>query len=400
MSKSFPSPTNSETPQNSFSASALKALARRYRRSRAVGRRASLYQPGTLIRPFTSRRVIRAWMSRHAGFGAIAAYEECWSTFAVRLQSDREGGPAFFVCGNRAEPGVAAHPGPDDPPRREGPDQGARLVQGCPASDRPRAAVPARERLQGRCAEGVLGRLRIRRGRERLRHPPPSDLLTHLHDLRLRERVHRTRHEDRESRGGEGEDRFPSRPEHEAGETVREATGSSDRERLRGHRTEPREGGPRGGRHLPECPGRESRDQGIRRCIRTRAGGLAVVGGRLHPRVLQRSGRRALHLRTRGFLRRLELSRAERALPHGGLRRRLETHGRDVRAHVSRPTVPTRSSRFLAYLYLEVRMRRSTPPRPLAPDHVARTSSRPQTLKARRRFASPNGHGRQSVQGG
>src|SRR5256885_285491 len=85
MSKSFPSPTNSETPQNSFSASALNALARSYRRSRAVGRRASLYQPVTLIRPFASRRVMSAWMSRHAGFGAIAAYDECWSTFAVRL---------------------------------------------------------------------------------------------------------------------------------------------------------------------------------------------------------------------------------------------------------------------------------------------------------------------------
>src|SRR2546426_5288488 len=131
------------------------------------------------------------------------------------------------------------------------------------------------------------------------------------------------------------------------------------------------------------------------------AGGSSGVGGRAPPpRVLQRSGRRALHLRTRRLVRRLELSRAERALPHGGLRRRLETHGRNVRAHVSRPTVPTRSPRFLVYLYLEVRMRRSTPPRPLAPDLVARTSSRPQTLKARRRFASPNGHGRQSVQGG
>src|SRR5439155_929231 len=55
------------------------------RSSRAVGRRASLYHPGTLIRPFASRRVMSAWMSRHAGFGAIAAYDECWSTFAVRL---------------------------------------------------------------------------------------------------------------------------------------------------------------------------------------------------------------------------------------------------------------------------------------------------------------------------
>src|SRR3989449_3205650 len=275
-------------------------------------------------------------------------------------QSHGESGPAFFVRSDRPESGVASHPGPDDPAGRERPDQGARLVQGCAASDRPRAAIPARERIQGRRVEGVLGRLRIRRGRERLRRAPTPDLLTHLHDLRLRERVHRTRDEDRESGGGEGEDRFPPRPEHEAGETVRKAPGSPDREGFRGHRTGPREGGPRGGRHLPERPRRESRDQGIRRCIRTRARGLAMVSGRLRPWVLQRSRRRALHLRTRGLVRRFELSRAERALPHGGFRRRLETHGRDVCAHVSRPPVRTRSSGFLAYLYLEVRMRRST----------------------------------------
>src|SRR3989442_3272953 len=143
-------------------------------------------------------------------------------------EPDREGGPAFFVCRDRPEPGVAAHPGPDDPPGREGPDQSDRLVQGYAASYRPRAAVPACERIQGRCTEGGLWRLRIRGRRERLRRAPTPDLLTHLHDLRLRERVYRTRHKDRESGGGEGEDRFPSRPEHEAGETVREAPGSPD----------------------------------------------------------------------------------------------------------------------------------------------------------------------------
>src|SRR6266508_3000001 len=84
-SKSLPSPTNSETPQNSFSAWAWNRLAFRKRSSRAVGRRASSYHPRTLIRPFGSRSVMSAWISRHAGFGAIAAYEECWSTFAVRL---------------------------------------------------------------------------------------------------------------------------------------------------------------------------------------------------------------------------------------------------------------------------------------------------------------------------
>src|SRR5438094_7653575 len=46
--------------------------------------------------------------------------------------------------------------------------------------------------------------------------------------------------------------------------------------RSRGHRTQPRERGPRGGRHLPERPGRESRDQRIRGRVRSRAGGLAV----------------------------------------------------------------------------------------------------------------------------
>src|SRR5213592_4035868 len=87
-SKSLSPPMNSLTPQNPLSACEEKTLDFRKRNSRAVGRRASSYQPGILIRPFASRRVMRACISRHAGFGAIAAYDECWSTDAVRLTID------------------------------------------------------------------------------------------------------------------------------------------------------------------------------------------------------------------------------------------------------------------------------------------------------------------------
>src|SRR2546426_464621 len=84
-----------------------------------------------------------------------------------------------------------------------------------------------------------------------------------------------------------------------------------------------------GGGDFAERSGRQSRDQGIGRRLRTRAGSVAVVGRRLGPRILQRGRRRALDLGARRLLRRVELPRAERTLPHGGFRWRREAHGRD-----------------------------------------------------------------------
>src|SRR2546428_11001763 len=57
-------------------------------------------------------------------------------------QSHGEGGPALLVRGDRPESGLAPHSRAHDPSRREGPDQGARVVQGRAPSDRPRAALP------------------------------------------------------------------------------------------------------------------------------------------------------------------------------------------------------------------------------------------------------------------
>src|SRR3989454_755862 len=244
-------------------------------------------------------------------------------------QPHGEGRPAFVVRGDRSEPRVAPDPRAHDPSRREGPDQGARVVQGRAPSDRPRAALPAGERVQGRCAQGILGRLRVRRGRDRLRGAPPPHLFADVHDLRLRERLHRAGHEDRESGRGQGQDRLPPRAEHEAGDPVREAPRPSDCERLWRHRTLSRKRGLGGGGDFVERSGRQSRDQGIGRRLRTRAGSVAVVGRRLGPRILQRGRRRALDLGARRLLRRVELSRAERTLPHGGFRWRREAYGRD-----------------------------------------------------------------------
>src|SRR2546426_228432 len=244
-------------------------------------------------------------------------------------QPHGEGRPAFVVRGDRSEPRVAPDPRAHDPSRCEGPDQGARVVQGRAPSDRSRAALPAGERVQGRCAERILGRLRVRRGRERLRGAPPPHLFADVHDLRFRERLHRTGHEDRESGRGQGEDRFPPRAEHETGDAVREASGPPDRERVWGHRTLPCQGGAGGGGDFAERSGRQSRDQGVGRRLRTRAGSVALVGRGIGPRILQRGRRRALDLGARCLVRRVELSRAERTLPDGGLRRRREAHGRD-----------------------------------------------------------------------
>src|SRR2546425_56478 len=189
---------------------------------------------------------------------------------------------------------------------------------------------PARECVQGAGPQRVLGRLRIHRRRERFRTAPAPDLLPDLYDLRLRERVHRAGHEDREPRGRESEDRLPTRPEYDSGEAARETPGASDFEGVRRHRALSREGVPRVRRHLPERAGRESRDQGLRRCVWAGAGGLALVSGRLRPWVLQQGRPRAIAFRPRRLVRRLALPCAERALPPLGFRRRCEAYGRDV----------------------------------------------------------------------
>src|SRR2546428_310242 len=159
-------------------------------------------------------------------------------------QPHRESGPALVVRGDRAEPCVAADPRAHDVARREGSNQDRRLVHGRAAPERPRVAVPARERLQGGGPQRVLGRLRIHRWRERFRAAPAPDLFPDLHDLRLREWVHRAGHEDREPRGRESEDRLPPGPEHEAGGATCETAGASDFEGVRRHRALSREGVP------------------------------------------------------------------------------------------------------------------------------------------------------------
>ena len=58
--------------------------------------------------------------------------------------------------------------------------------------------------------------------------------------------------------------------------------------------------------------GREGRDQGIRRRLRSRTGGLALVDWRIGSWIFQRGRRRAFDIRPRRLLRRFELPRAER----------------------------------------------------------------------------------------
>src|SRR5437667_452160 len=114
--------------------------------------------------------------------------------------------------------------------------QAWRAVEGRAPADSARIALPEVQRLFFAGTQRILGSQGIHRRGQRFRAPETSHLLPNVHDLRIRERLHRARNEDREPGGREGQDRFSPRPKHEAGKAAREVAGAPEGEGIRRHR--------------------------------------------------------------------------------------------------------------------------------------------------------------------